>query len=171
MTSTLVRCDGCRIAYPPELLRPFEQEGRHIERVAHACGICVLRWLNSAHGPRRRRFRTPERERLRAAAWEFRRALVDPMGCTRHTVSAWRLGHNRHGDQVRRIVVRTPDWPSMYRWLSRSRAYRDGRDATRNLWIEDEAFPAVTVAPSRYRKNLDNLRKPRTANPATEDTA
>jgi hypothetical protein len=63
-------------------------------------------------------------------------------------VCAWRIGRRRNGQPVKRLVVRTSDYPAMVRWLARSRAAR--RPHRHTLWIDEEDRPGTTVVPRTY---------------------
>jgi hypothetical protein len=69
------------------------------------------------------------------------------------SVSAWRVHRSPHTHLlVRRVVVVTPDYPSMTRWLARTEPVRRCRGKT--LWLEDPNAPAVTLpmCPRRPRR-------------------
>ncbi len=65
--------------------------------------------------------------------------MTDP-----YPVSAWRVGRRRaDGAPLKRLVVRTSSYPTMVRWLARSRLMRRGDRHT--LWLEEDRRPASAL--------------------------
>lgn len=59
------------------------------------------------------------------------------------TIAAWRVGRGANGQPMKRLAVRTQDYPTMVRWLARTRGQR--ARARHTLWIEDADAPATAL--------------------------
>lgn len=75
------------------------------------------------------------------------------------SIHAWRLYRSADGMLCKRIAVSTPNWPTMYGWLLRSRAARAKHPHT--MWIEQGRLPATLVhVPLSHNQGLrEQLRQ------------
>lgn len=63
-----------------------------------------------------------------------------------YPVTAWRVGRRSDGQRIKRLVLRTFDYPAMVRWLHRTRTARRLRRHT--LWLDEENRPATHLRTS-----------------------
>lgn len=69
-------------------------------------------------------------------------------------ISAYRLCKRSDGTFYKRVLLRSPDWPAMEKWLRRTHSLRAGRPQP--VWVEASRYLPATLIP--LTETTDTIR-------------